>query len=235
MSCSAPGRSRIHSVMHPLREHAARRPGRWSRRRWHGRRCRAAGRSRPDAGRRCGRRRSVISKVSPARCGRVRMLELSPLVTAASASACSRRLRSRWSRSKPNPDDLQPAPVRGRSDGSDLGSLSMMATEWPSSVELDCEPRTDPPATDDDDMHGDHRTRWQSSAQLTGRSWPGRRGPSGSVVVPSGAGTTAGCQLDQADCRGAGLGRRRVWRDARRGSPPPPPATSYSPESLPTA
>ena len=61
-------------------------PGRWSRRPSRRSGCRAAGRSARGAGRRCGRRRARC-RSSPGRCGRMRMLELSPLVTAANAPA----------------------------------------------------------------------------------------------------------------------------------------------------
>src|ERR1039458_8236621 len=62
----------------------------------------------------------------------VRILVLSPLVTAASASAWSAPAFSRSSRSKPEPTMQGPSqPLRRRKARDDL---SMTATEWPSAL-----------------------------------------------------------------------------------------------------
>src|SRR4051812_28843629 len=61
----------------------------------------------------------------------VRTLELSPLVTAASAPASRTPACSRWSRSNPNPRTARPL-HRSGSRRNALRRLSMMATEWPS-------------------------------------------------------------------------------------------------------
>ena len=86
-------------------------PARWSTARWRWWRCRGARRWRPGGGRRCGRR--------PARCrrshgppGRSRMFELSPLVTAATASAFSMPASVRRSRSKPTPTTVRAGEAR---------------------------------------------------------------------------------------------------------------------------
>src|SRR5581483_795506 len=61
----------------------------------------------------------------------VRMFELSPFVTAASAPARSTPASSRWSRSKPNPTTLVPPNPGGRRRKA-LAFLSRTATLWPS-------------------------------------------------------------------------------------------------------
>ena len=65
----------------------------------------------------------------------VRMLVLSPLVTAARASAWSAPAFSRSSRSKPEPTMQGPSQSLRRRKARD--DLSMTATEWPSALERD--------------------------------------------------------------------------------------------------
>src|SRR5580692_10988236 len=62
----------------------------------------------------------------------VRMLVLSPLVTAARASASSAPAFSRSSRS--NPDPTMHGPSHSFSRRKALADLSRMATEWPSAL-----------------------------------------------------------------------------------------------------
>ena len=72
-----------------------------------------------------------ISKVSRATRADM-MFELSPLVTAASAPACSMPASSSVSRSKPNPTIRLPPNAVGRRLNASL-RLSMTATVWPCS------------------------------------------------------------------------------------------------------
>src|SRR5581483_8255643 len=60
------------------------------------------------------------------------MLVLSPLVTAATASASRTPACSRWSRSNPKPSTARPLHRSGKRRKA-LRFLSMMATEWPAS------------------------------------------------------------------------------------------------------
>ena len=81
--------------------------------RWRRSGCRGARRSRRGAGRRCGRRPGRC-RTSPCATRAIRMLELSPLVTAATASASSMPASSRRSRSKPTPTIVLAARTPGQ-------------------------------------------------------------------------------------------------------------------------
>ena len=138
--CSSAGsRRRMHLVGRPRR--------RW--RRWG---CRAAGRSARAAGRRCGRRRARC-RSSPGRCGRARMLELSPLVTAATAPALLDAGLDEVVAVEAEADDLLPAEVLAGGARKASAFLSMTATVWPTASRLHGELAAHPPASDDDDVH----------------------------------------------------------------------------------
>ena len=103
-------------------------------------------------GRRCGRRPARCRR-SRGRCGPTRMLELSPLVTAASAPRSSMPASARWSRSKPKPTTVWPAKPAGRRRKASA-FLSTTATVWPLVLEGAGELAADPAASDDDDVQG---------------------------------------------------------------------------------
>ena len=119
-----------------------------SRARWRRWGCRAARRPRPAWGRRCGRPPAATPKVSRATRAAM-MLELSPLLTAANASACSMPASIRVSRSKPTPGDRGRPRSRSPSRRNASGSWSMTATLWPSRSRLRRERRADPAAAHD--------------------------------------------------------------------------------------
>ena len=88
----------------------------------------------------------------------VRMFELSPLVTAASALALGAPAASRASRSNPDPMTLMP----GHSGGSRrnaLEFLSMIATLWPSSARRTAMPDPTRPHPTTTKCIGHHATR----------------------------------------------------------------------------
>jgi hypothetical protein len=88
----------------------------------------------------------------------VRMFELSPLVTAASAPASRIPACSRWSRSNPNPRTARPVNFSGRRRKAFL-FLSTDRDRVALGLQLGRELRSDSATADDDDVHGPYATR----------------------------------------------------------------------------
>ncbi len=80
------------------------------------------------------------------------MFELSPLETAANASARSIPASTSTSRSKPIPVTVSPV-KSGPSRRNASGFWSMTATVWPRDLEVLREGRADPPTPHDHDVH----------------------------------------------------------------------------------
>ena len=132
-------------------------PGRSSTTRWPPWRCRAAGRSGPDGGRRCGPRRWGSSR-SPRAMRAVRMLELSPLVTAARADASGGPGLVEVVAVEPRAHHRGAGPV-GRQPTERLGIAVDDGDRVALGGEVRSEAGADPSASDDDDVHGHHATR----------------------------------------------------------------------------
>ena len=81
------------------------------------------------------------------------MLELSPLVTAATAPARSMPASIEVVAVEAEADDLLAAEVLGEPLRNASAFLSMTATVWPTSLEAEGELAAHPPASDDDDVH----------------------------------------------------------------------------------
>ena len=127
-------------------------PGRWSRTRWRPSGCRGAGRSPPGGGRRSGRRPGRSPKFSRAMRA-VRMLELSPLVTAATAPACSMPASIEVVAIEAEADDLLPGEVVGQALAEGVGVLVDDGDRVAVALEAHGELAAHPPTPDDDDMH----------------------------------------------------------------------------------
>src|SRR5947199_7018380 len=162
----------------------------------------------------------------------VRMLELSPLVTAARAPARSMPASSRWSRSKPKPTTVRPPKPWGRRRKA-LLFLSTTSTLWPSfsrvpasSLPTRPQPTTTtctarmltqgrqvkPPSVATTGPSG----RWHADARVSGPETPARR----EAALQRRSGAPA---ADQDDRPGRLLLRRHLLHGLRhRGDPAGP-------------